>query len=277
VDRHLTTDHRDIYLDRTGWGEGKVKVSIVIPFYGKWELVHARLMELWSHSLQKHPDSEVILIDDASPDAKKPSDEYLGGVKWWQDGLLANRLRYFRNKDNLGFGGSMNKGAKIAIRNGANAIILLSNDVTVMGDIVKDVATLLELDRNIVIGGEVLYNDTGWNNLENCGVVPYANGWFLAFDAGVWEQLGGFDPAYGKFDYEDLDLSTTAQLLGMKLVPIATKLRHAGGQTIKDLPRSRMDQTMKNRVIWRQKWADKAAELKQKIYGQQAGSYSICE
>lgn len=253
-----------------------MKISIVIPFYGKWELVHRRLMELWSHSLQAHPDSEVILIDDASPPAKKPSDEYLGGVKWWQDGPLENRLRYYRNKENKGFGGSMNTGAKIAIKNGADAIILLSNDVTLMGDCVKDVATLLELDRFVVIGGEVLYNDTGWNNLEGCGVVPYANGWFLAFDAGVWEQLGGFDPAFGRYDYEDLDLSTTAQFLGMKLAPIGTKLRHAGGQTIKDLPETRADLTFRNRVIWRQKWADRARELRSRIYGEQAGNLTSC-
>lgn len=245
-----------------------MKLSVIIPFYNKWELVHNRLYELHGH-LSK--DVDIVIVDDCSPDTdpldpKKPGD--LGGIDWWQNvGPFIGRLRYFRNKENLGFGGSMNKGAKIAIKNGAEAIVLLSNDVRVMSNFAQNVNTLLSLNPRVLIGGEVFYQHTGWNMLPGCGVVPYANGWFLATSTPTWEELGGFDPIYGRFDYEDVDLSTTAWWKEIPLVTVGAKLHHIGGQTVSTVTQSRELATRTNRERWVDKWFRHAEDLKKKIYG----------
>lgn len=240
-----------------------MKTSIVIPMYGHWDLVHPLLMQLWSHSLQRHSELEIVLVDDCSPDPNA----YSGGIKWWQAGLLEGRFRYFRNKENRGFSHTCNTGAKIAIKNGAEIVIFLSTDVTVMGDIAGDVETLVNLDKNIVVGGTILCNDTGWNNLPNCGPVPYPEGWMLACHVDVWGQLGGFDGNFAPYDYEDVDLGTQCWWQGIKLVSAPTKLRHAGGKSISVVNPNRVLITQKNGIYWRSKWADKAEELKHRIYG----------
>lgn len=238
-----------------------MKIGIVIAQYNKWDLTLNRLRELYSHC----PGSMIVLVDDHSPDA-----DCRTGPKWWQDGPMKDRLKYFRNPENIGFGGSMNNGFRIAVANGCDAAILLSNDVTVMSNIVQDVERVLELDKNVLIGGELLFNDTGWNKLPGCCVIPYANGWFLAAHKSVWKRLGGFDPRYGRFDYEDVDLSTTAWMQGIKLVTCGARLRHQGGVSVAAAvgQSGRYAQTIKNKQIWIEKWSPYAAELKEKIYGQ---------
>lgn len=236
-----------------------MKISVVIPVYGNWDLVHSRLNELFHHVPL---DTEIFVIDDASPDKNS-----INILKWWkEESPLKDRLFIYKNKQNLGFGGTCNKGFDIAIKHGADGVCLLTTDVTVMSDFVTNVTTILDLDNNVLIGGEVLYNDTGWNRLPTC-IVPYAHGWFLAAHKDTWKKLGGFDPLYEKFDFEDVDLSTTAHWLGVKLVPCGAKFYHAIGKTVSKFYPDRERYTRINQQRWINKWADRAEELRKKIYG----------
>lgn len=235
-----------------------MKIDIIIPIYNNWDLVHQRLRELYTHVPQ---DTEIILVNDASPD-----EDSIEIVKWWKEGPLAGRLYAYKNEKNLGFGGTCNRGAGIAVKHNADGFCFLSTDVTVMSDFVANVATLLSLDKQVLIGGELLYNDTGWNILPNCGVVPYVNGWFLATSKEAWQVLGGFDSRFGLFDYEDVDLSTTAWWNGIKLVPVGAKLRHAGGKSVNAAHPDRVKHTLRNQGVWQDKWSSRAEELKKKIY-----------
>lgn len=236
-----------------------MKIGIVIPQYNQWDLTHARLMELY----KKVPvDTQIFLIDDHSPDSDCQT-----GPAWWQKSILGPRLHYYRNPENLGFGGSMNNGVKLAVKNGCDGFILLSNDVRVFSDIVADTDTLLSLNRRILIGAEVLTHDTGWNVLPGCGPVRYANGWYLATHKTTWKELGGFDPRYGKFDYEDVDLSTSAALLGIPLVRAGANVMHIGGQSVNAAHPDRIEHTKRNQQLWIEKWTPQAEILKEKIYG----------
>lgn len=236
-----------------------MKIGIVIPQYNKWSLTHARLMELY----KKVPnDTIIVLVDDNSPDTDCQT-----GPAWWKKDILGDRLKYYRNPTNLGFGGSMNNGVKIAVKHGCDGVILLSNDVRVMSNIVGETLNLLSLDRRILIGGEVLRHNTGWNVLPDCGPVPYANGWFLATHKATWKELGGFDPRYGRFDYEDVDLSTQAILLDIPLIGSTSNLKHIGGQSVSAATNNREAQTLRNQKLWIEKWSPHAETLKRKIYG----------
>lgn len=222
-----------------------MKTSIIIPFFNKWNLTHARMMELYKHA---PTDVEIVLVDDASTD-----EDCAGGVAWWQKRVNKHTIRYYKNETNLGFGGSMNKGAKIAIKNGADAIVLLSNDVVISGDFVTEIVTILNQDNSVFIGGQLLDIDTGWNKIGN-RVFPYLNGWLLACSSETWLDIGGFDERYKPYDFEDVDISTTAIQKGHKLVELKNQcFRHIGGQTA-GYNEARVNITKANREKFIEKW-----------------------
>lgn len=237
-----------------------MKTSIVLPYFGKWELTHARLMEIYQNVLFNHNENlEVILINDASVEPECDT-----GVAFWQKPFNTNwkALRYHRNEKNLGFGGSMNYGAKMAQ---GDILILLSNDVLSNFDFVAKIVLMIQENDRQLIGGELVDYPAGWNEFEigqKNYYVPYANGWLLACTKSVWESMGGFDMRFGLFDFEDVDLSTRALELGYNLSAINDKrLRHIGGATIYNLGINRMEQTQKNRQIYISKWGDRLAKI----------------
>lgn len=231
-------------------------ISIVVPFYNRWELTHQCLFDLYKNIPKG--DIEIILVDDASTDA-----EISGGVAWWQKTLQGGHtIRYVKHEINGGFGKSMNDGCKIAH---GDILVLLSNDVRVYGNFVAPVVDILEKDPKAFIGGEFLNRKTGWNEFEvngKKGFIPYCNGWFLACTKVAWGEIGGFDPIYSRFDYEDLDISATARSLGYNLVGLNCRfLHHLGGQTIYPLYPNRQEFTIKNRQLFISKWGDRMEEI----------------
>ena len=229
------------------------QTSIIIPFYNHWNLTHSRLMEL--HKFIDE-DCEVVLINDASEDM-----DCEGGAGWWQKNSSRHTIKYKKNEENLGFGGSMNNGAKIA---SGDVLIFLSNDVLIHVDFVKQINDILSLNSETLVGGRIVYWKAGWNELEYKGkkfVVPYCEGWLLACTREIWDNLGGFDPIYGKYAFEDIDLSTTAISLGYELKGLDNpNLRHVGGATAK-YDDHRMNYTISNKEKYIEKWRSKFGTL----------------
>jgi GT2 family glycosyltransferase len=194
-------------------------------------------------------DVDIVLVNDASTqeDCEK-------GVAWWQS--IRPNIKYYKNLENIGFGGSMNIGAKIAMHHGAEALIFLSNDVIIIGDFLSQIEK--KLSNDVLIGGELIYWDSGWNTFEYEGkkyILPYANGWLVACTTEVWRKIGGFDPIYGFYDYEDIDLSTKATLLGYNIVALNNpNLKHIGGATIAKVNPDRAKNTEENRQKYLNKW-----------------------
>ena len=230
----------------------KMKVSIIIPFFNKFHLVHSRLMELYKHVPKE--DIEIILVNDASTEEK--IDE---SVAWWQKHLNYHKIRYTINSENLGFGGAMNRGAEIAE---GDVLVFLSNDVIVSGNFVAQI--LEKINDEVLIGAEVIYYPAGWNEFDVSGgkmVLPWANGWLLACTRKVWDALGGFDPRYGKYSYEDLDLTITAMDLGYSIIALRSEFaKHIGAQTA-PYDAKRMEYTKRNREIFIEKWQDKLPSI----------------
>jgi len=222
-------------------------VSIVIPFYNNWTLTHQRMMEL--HDFIQTP-CEIILVNDASTE-----EGIDGGVAWWQKfSGIKHKVRYIKLEENHGFGWSMNIGTSKAT---GDIIILLSNDVIVMSDFVTEIVTLLQENNKYFIGGEVLIGDTGWNKINNT-IIPYANGWLLACTRDAWEDIGGFDLNFQRFDYEDVDISATAVSKGYILKALTnSKLKHIGGATVYKYYPDRQKYTLENRQRFIEKWKDR--------------------
>ena len=229
-------------------------VSIIIPYFNRWDLTHARLMELYKLA----PDyCEIILVDDASTEL-----ECGNGLNWWMKNTNRHNIRYYKNKENVGFGASMNNGAKLAK---GEYIIFLSNDVIIFGDFVTDMVTLMHGDNKILVAGRVVDWAGGWNEVDINGrhyVIPYAEGWLLGCTKKAWKELGGFDLDYGKYDYEDIDLTMKALELGYNIVNLNShKVKHIGGATIYKVNPNRVEITNRNRILFTEKWKDKIPSL----------------
>lgn len=230
-------------------------VSIVIPFYNEWQLTHQRLMDLYKYA----PDyCEIILVDDASPELESGN-----GISWWQKATFKRHLiRYYRNPENKGFGITNNNGVKLAK---GKYVIILTNDVIVYGDFITDVVDLINEDNKMLIGGRIVDFPGGWNEFDIDNkhyVIPYVEGWMLGCTKVAWKGLGGFDPIYSPYDYEDIDLSMKAMSLGYNMVGLnSSKLKHIGGATIGHVNPNRIEITNRNRIFFFDKWKDEIPEI----------------
>lgn len=228
-------------------------ISIILPFFNHWDLTHARLMELHKFAPD---DCEIILVNDASTDT-----DCEPGVAFWQKGASRHKILYRKNKENLGFGGSMNAGAEIAT---GDILVFLSNDVISTNNFISEIKGRIAQNENSLVGGRIVYWPGGWNEFEHKGkkfTVPYCEGWLLACTRKVWDNLGGFDPRYGRYAVEDIDLSTTAISLGYELVGLnSSHLTHIGGATAK-YDENRMEYTTRNKEKYIKKWRGRFEEL----------------
>lgn len=216
--------------------------SVIIPFFNNWQLTHARLMEC--HKFLPD-DVEIILVNDASTET-----DCDGGTAFWQQADTRQEIRYLKNKKNLGFGGSMNRGAKAAY---GDILVFLSNDVVITGDFLGQIKNEIDNEKDILVGGRIVYWDSGWNTFNNT-IFPYCEGWLLACTTEVWDNLEGFDPRYSPYDYEDVDLSTTAIQKGHRLVGLDSPyLNHIGGQTA-NYNEKRLEITHRNKKKFYDKW-----------------------
>lgn len=221
--------------------------SVIIPYYGKADLVHARLVDLYRFA----PDNiEIILVDDCSPE---PDCQMIVGH--WQKKMQARHdIRYRRNGENIGFPGACNIGARVAH---GDFVILLSDDVMINGDFITPLYHKANEHPNALFGGRLLWYDTGWNRFNFDGkdtIVPYLEGWLVACKKHIWNDLGGFDENYRPFDYEDVDLSMNAARKGYELVALDSPyLRHMGAATIGYNP-NREAITKRNREYFYNKW-----------------------
>ena len=194
-----------------------MSISVIIPFYNFWSMTHQRMMELYEHVLTP---VEIILVNDCSTDEDIEAKAY-----WWKS-QSRHRVKVIRTPKNLGFGGAHNHGARHGVATG-EILVFLSNDVRVSGDFTVDL--LKVINNKVLVGGKVLAYDTGWNLLpinEKPRLFPYCMGWFVAATRKVWDDLGGWDDIYAPYDYEDVDISTTAIHKNYDLVSLDSNFLH---------------------------------------------------
>jgi GT2 family glycosyltransferase len=171
-------------------------------------------------------------------------------------------VRYVENKTNLGFGGSNNKGAKVAK---GDILIFLSNDVVVSGAFVEQIENIIDnYNGNVMIGNQVLYHDTGWNTItikDKPSIVCYPVGYLLACTKILWNTIGGFDPLYGLYDYEDVDIGAWCIYNNVPMVALNhPSIRHLGEQTVRKVNPNREEHTRRNQILFREKWTEKLTE-----------------
>jgi len=222
------------------------RVSIVIPVYNHYALTNKMLYSL--QKKEKESIGKILVIDDCSPD-----EEVQTGLAWWKSQW--DVIEVVRNETNLGFLQSSNKGMKMVTGNPDEIVILLSNDVEIRTNFVRQVADNLSHGERALIGGILLSHDTGWNKFGD-KLFPYLEGWLLGARSMDWQVLEGFDTRFVPHIFEDVDLSTLALKYGYELIPLNNPgLHHMTGQTIK-YGAERDQLTKEHQEKFRLKWID---------------------
>ncbi len=201
------------------------EVSIVIPVHGALAYTLNALDSLLRHA-SRHV-FEIILVDDASPDA---SPQFLPQIV---------ALRYHAMGRNTGFITASNVGAALA--RGAY-IVMLNNDTRVVaGWLDALLASFSRWPQAGLVGAKLLYPD---GSLQEAGgivwrdgsatndgrgddpnrpqyayarQVDYVSGCAIALPSALWRELGGFDEHFSPAYCEDVDLALRVRAAGWQV------------------------------------------------------------
>lgn len=201
-------------------------ISIIIPAYNRLTDVLQALSSLQTLAAMPH---EYIVQDDASPDVPFPAF------------IPPTAATTYRNVINFGFAGNCNAGAANAH---GDILFFVNQDVAAARDWSEawDAGILSAfIDPKVGIAGARLlfpinagiqsagglfdgrgqpyHRCLGWSNPHHPEVseprpVSWVTGAALAIRREVFEQLGGFDTAYGRGYFEDVDLCVKAREAG---------------------------------------------------------------
>lgn len=191
-----------------------MRISIIIPNYNGEELLKKNLPAVFDSAKyfesKNKENVEVIVIDDASTDQSR-------------DFLKSQNVALIENKKNLGFAKSVNKAVEHAR---GEIIILLNSDVSPQNDFLFPLIVHFKDENVFAVGcmdksienGKTILRGRGlgkWKKgflIHNRGEVNKTNTLWVsggsgAFKKSIWEKLGGFNPLYYPFYWEDIDLS----------------------------------------------------------------------
>lgn len=223
----------------TGTADEVVDVSIVVPVHNA--LVYTMTCVTAVLETPGRRSYEILIGDDASTDDTP-------GLF----GMLGGRVRLIRHEANLGFLENCN----VVAREGRGRhVLLLNNDTLPLPgwlDALVDLAErdpsigfvgskLLNADGTLQEAGGILWNDgSAWNYGRNADPqapaynyvrdVDYCSGASILVPRKVWDELGGFDPAFKPAYCEDSDLAFRTRAAGYRTVyqPFSEVVHHEG-------------------------------------------------
>jgi GT2 family glycosyltransferase len=200
-------------------------LSIVVPVYGEeerlWRCLAAAVTALGLAGLP----GEILVADDGTPGGLSPE-------------IRARHpeVRWLAPSHRLGFAGNVNRAVAEA-RGGI--VCLLNSDMYVAPDFLHDVARAFADPAVFAVCARILEPggvDAGWKRLslspsgatvrfardDDPGTrgparVPYANGGGSLFRRALFLELGGFDPVFAPYYWEDTDLGYRAWKRGYEI------------------------------------------------------------
>lgn len=197
-------------------------ISIVIPNFNGRHLLERNLQLitgiLRDYKKETSASVEIIIVDDGS------KDDSVDFLKRIHDSEVI--ISVFEHENNQGFSTTVNKGVLEAK---GEIVILLNTDVIPEKDFLspliehfkyKEVFAVGCLDKSIEHGKPIL-RGRGVGRWERGFLVHrrgeidkkntlWASGGSSAFKKSIWEKIGGLDPLYNPFYWEDIDLSYRA-------------------------------------------------------------------
>jgi GT2 family glycosyltransferase len=198
-----------------------MRASVILVIYNGARYLEACLEALLQET---RPDDEIILVDNASSDGSAS----LVQERWPQ-------AKFIRNEVNRGFAAACNQGAQQAR---GETLVFLNQDTRVlpgwlnvlvdglcagenMGLTTSKLLLMSQPERINLCGQDLHYTGLSFgrgaletaDNFNQPQAVGAVAGASFAIRRALWEQLGGFDPAFFMY-YEETDLSWRAALRG---------------------------------------------------------------
>jgi GT2 family glycosyltransferase len=244
--------------------------SIVLPVHSAVELTE-RCLHAIAAATTGIPYEVIVVDDDADADTKG----LLGAVRG---------ARVLVNEENLGYLGSVNRGAATA--RGRHLVLLNSDTEPQPGWLEALVERAESADDVGVVGARLIYPDGrlqeaggivfrdgtpanyGWGRepwdpaFSYAREIDYASAAALLVRAEVWRALGGFDERFAPGYFEDTDLCFGARELGWRVLyePRALVL-HVEGASHGSDPASGVKRHQElNRPTFAEKWAHRLVE-----------------
>lgn len=206
-------------------------ISIVIPTYKNKELFLKNL----KHNITFFSDCELVIVND-NPEEDLSKD------------LRPYKCILIQNPANLGFAESMNKGVEKAK---GEYLLFLNNDVLLKDNSFKKTLNHFSKDNSLfaigfsqiekderIVGKNRIYYKNGFIHHDrsrhlSSGVTAWAEGGTCIVKKSLFNRLGGFDPLYSPFYWEDIDLSYRAWKTGLKVIfSTAVEVEHHHESTI---------------------------------------------
>jgi GT2 family glycosyltransferase len=222
------------------------RVDAVVPVYNAAPLVRRCIETALEHIGDRL--GELVAVDDAS-DAETVA-------------MLASlrhpKLRVLRNEQNIGYGGSVNRGI-FSCR--APYVLQLNSDIAAHDDFLGPLVAALDADPALAAlspAGNTYDRYLLENYARRSGLVVsnHLSGYAFLIRRSVFEALNGFDPLYGRGYFEDTDLSRRILVAGHWLgVHPDVSLHHEshGTFSVREERRSWLDA---NRLKYHARWPD---------------------
>src|SRR5580693_4077562 len=236
------------------------KASIVIPNWNGRDLL-AKYLPSVIASIENHPDSEVIVVDNGSTD---------GSVAFVEETFPEVRLLPL--KENLGFGGGSNAGFRAAHH---DIVVLLNSDMRVEPDFIQPLLDGFTDEKVFSVTCQIFFSDpskirqeTGlteswWQQgglrvrhradekIRELYPCAYGGGGSCAFDRRKFLELRGFDEILAPFYLEDTDLGFLAWKRGWKVLyqPASVVFHQHRGTIGKTFSTGHIDSILKKNYI----------------------------
>lgn len=194
-----------------------MKVSLIIPNWNGRKLLEKNFPKVMEAAkLPENKAVEIIVVDDGSTDK---SVEYIRNISL--------KVKIIENKLNRGFIYSCNRGIGEAK---GEIVVLLNNDVVPEKSFLK--YALPHFNDSSVFSVSFCEPNWSWAKIEwkngfighspgvkakTAHISGWASGGSAVFRKSIWEALGGFDPLFAPFYWEDLDISYRARKRGYKI------------------------------------------------------------
>ena len=208
------------------------KVSIVVPAYNDLAAVILCLKSLvaTAGAAGMAGRLEILVQDDASPDVDLTT-------------ILGPPAQVARNKVNLGFAANCNMGAQRADR-ASDILFFLNQDTQAQSDWFEPLVRMFADPRVGIVGPKLIFADDKKESVQSCGglydggkgpfhrylgyaaddwrvniaeKVSWTTGAALAIRQTLFWAVNGFDPAYGRGYFEDVDLCEKVKARGYEV------------------------------------------------------------
>lgn len=203
--------------------------SIIIPSFNSVSALRKNLPRIWlAIESLKTGKAELIVVDDASTDDTL---SFLANFAYGKENFHS-----LVNKNNLGFSRACNVAAAQAK---GRFLIFLNSDVYPERNFLQYVSSHFNDELVFAVGfleksldlsgqvidergvGELFFKDGIFQHVKGVlskGITDWVCGGSGAFRRSIFLELGGFDPYYSPFYWEDIDLSYRAKKKGYKLL-----------------------------------------------------------